>query len=549
MNKTNNTYQQSENGNATGTAKAPNAVARALNKFFGMYDRGSNIKTEIYAGLLMFFELAAFILIGSVMLTNGTNLTSGHYFGVYFATAFTTAVTSILIGIWCNVPLVQSTSLGLISVMLSIYGANTGLTYANLMAIGFVGNLVYLVIMVIPATRNFIAKGIPASVRKALPAALGLFLIMFALLQLGVISISNYSLFDFLSGRLTATEGSMDSYGVNVITLNFDSADNWYSFMPIVSAMVGFLIMLVLKHFNRKHATIFAFLGALVFYVVMWLIRGNFRDYWFFGFAAPSYAEMQVYRGITAVLQDFDVVEFCAFNKYGTYTSGFDFSGYLTALETSGVAGGGFNVFLLFVTSAASITLLGACETGAALTGCAYLSGTVDENGTPMYTVQQNFRTLGNYVNVYSVNAFSGVVGCLLGCGPVSARAESAIGASEGGRTGFAAIIAGLLMIVTMFTTVFGGLFMNGAVVYGLLIFVGLMLLTSLKNCDFSSVDKAIPYLATILVAFLTMNFARAIVIGILADALIKLLSFKFKEFKPANIVVSVLSVIVLLFC
>lgn len=516
--------------------KTPSAFMRGLDSFFCFSKRGTNIKTEIFAGLLMFLEVACFTMVNAYLLSS--NVGYPQYYGIYFATILISAISSVLIGVLCNAPFTQATSLGLILLMVSIYGQYSGLTYANIMAIGLVSNFVYFLAMVIPPVRKFIFTGIPQSIRKALPAAMGVFVIVYVLLQMNVLTLTEMD----YTGKLQSMAAAGDPithFGITYITLNMTiDPTNWYGYMPAIMAIVAFVLMMVLKRFKLKHATIISFGVTLVVYLILFAIRGNFLDYYLYAFITPAYGSMYFYQGPEFVTRMFSKQLFLQ-----AFTSGFDFSAYEAARSAAIEAGtaAGPSVTTLFVSTALAFLITGVSETGAAITAHSYVTGLQDENGSALYLENSTFKKAAPFVNAYSVNALSSMIGCALGAGPVVVRAESAVGGSEGGKTGLSAIVAGLLFIPCLFNLIFNGVFINGMVVYGILLYVGFHLLTSLKNCELSDVTGALPVLLMIVCAGFTMNLATAISVGIIADLVINLLLFKFKNMKPATFLLSII--------
>ena len=182
-------------------------------------------------------------------------------------------------------------------------------------------------------------------------------------------------------------------------------------------------------------------------------------------------------------------------------------------------------------------------ETAAGVSASAFASESYDENGKITYRENRHLRGFGKLFNVYAVNALSAVIGCVLGAGPVMVRGESTVGGKEGGKTGLAAIFAAILCGVSLYTVAFSGIFMNGAILFGILIFVALTLLMSFRSCDFSSAANAMPFLVTVGAAALTQNIGTAILCGIVLDTLTKLLSGKAKEVHPGSYVYALLAI------
>ncbi|MCD8295102.1 MAG: hypothetical protein LUE27_07675, partial [Clostridia bacterium] len=363
---------------------------KAVSKFFGFKKRGTNIKTEIFAGILLFFELAFFIYVNAFMLTDtfegvsSFNLLPVH--SLYFIMAMVSCVTTIAVGVLCNAPFAQAGSLGMTMLIVSITGQYAGLTYANIMAISLVANLVYLVVMVIPPARNFVFNAVPEQVRKALPAAMGVFLIVYVLVQMNILSLTSYDFSSVFSNVQDTGGAQIGFFGLTFLTLSVDelTADSFFYVMPIICAFLGFIILLVLKRFHVKHATIISFAGTFVLYIIIYyfvrLSPIGLTDYKLFSFVMPSYGDKMYYSA------SIDSMMMVANNSYiwAAFKQGFDFTAYTEAGGT-GVAG-------IFIVTALTFLILGVSETGAAVNACGYITGSLDENGHAMYICQPKYK-------------------------------------------------------------------------------------------------------------------------------------------------------------
>lgn len=514
------------------------AAYRAVDRYFGLSARGTNIKTEIYAGILMCIEVACFMMVMAYMLTNATD-DIAQYTPIYYAIALVSVISTILMGVVCNAPFVQSLSLGMVVLIISLFGNYAGLTYANVMAIALVSNLIYMVVMLIRPAREFIFNAVPEGLRKVMPAALGAFIIVYALIETNIFSVNTT---DF-SGNLGAAGDPVSFFGFSYITFNLDTSDiaNFYTYMPIVMAIVAFIVMAVLKNYKIKHATIISFGVSLLVYLVCWAIRGNFTDYNLYAFFTPSYAGYMHYN--TAGLSRM-------FNSqllWNAFETGFDFSALSESIGMAGVIG-------VILASVVSFLVIGVSETGAAVCGHGYLTDGLEENGRAKYAGGHSFllerakaAKIASCANVYTINALSSVIGCAIGGGPVAVRAESAVGGAEGGKTGLSAIIAGLLLIVAVFNTFFNGIFINGTIVCGLMLYVGMMLLTSLKHVDFSDSSTALPALLMVVVTAVSANLTAGVAVGIVTYTLFKALRLKFKEIGIGTAVLTAIMVVTII--
>mgnify|MGYP001623894753 CR=1 FL=1 len=105
--------------------KPPCAAYRAVDRYFGFTARGTNIKTEIYAGILMCIEVACFMMVMSFMLQEAGGF--GQWNFIYYAIALISMISTILMGVICNAPFVQSMSLGIVVLIERCWATTQGL--------------------------------------------------------------------------------------------------------------------------------------------------------------------------------------------------------------------------------------------------------------------------------------------------------------------------------------------------------------------------------------------------------------------------------------
>ncbi len=531
--------------------KKKNPVYRFFDSIFLFSKRKTNTKTELFAGILAGFALTCTSVILATLLSGKAGLTTEDSFGytLYFIIALISGISSILIGLITNVPLTHSVSLGVVSLIISIMGAHSGLTYWNVIAISFVSNIVYLIVMAIPLTRNFILKAVPTSIKKAMPAMVGLMLIVYVLIQLGILNVNEFNIASILNSKMSAGD-SIPRDSLTYVTLNLDFSDStyYYSYMSVIICFVTLLIYVVLanikiKNWSFKHPLIDAFGIGLLIYVLCWLIRGNFRDYYFFSFLTPSYGGSYYYTQSSTM--SWRTIS----NSYlgAIFKSGFDFSAYMATLPEGSNAG--LSVFSIFFTTFMSFLMIGISETGSVMQAHAAIADEKDENGEyAIYRDSDLFGPVGNYANVYSLDALASLVGAFFGVPTITARPESLVSSKEGGRTGLTSIVAGIIVIVSAFTFVFSGLFINGMVIYAIVLIAGLFAFSKIKDVNWNDMGEFLPSLFAILIAGFTMNFVVAIAVGVISDVVLKVIRFHFKEIKVGHIVLATLLLLTLIF-
>jgi len=130
-----------------------------------------------------------------------------------------------------------------------------------------------------------------------------------------------------------------------------------------------------------------------------------------------------------------------------------------------------------------------------------------------------------NSTIAYCVDAFSIVIGALLGTSPVTAFIESATGISEGGKTGLTAMVTGIAFLVSVF---FSPIFASipGWATGGALVIVGSLMIRNVREINWDYPGDAVPAFLTIIIIPLTFNIAYGVIAGVLSYMLINGIPF-----------------------
>jgi AGZA family xanthine/uracil permease-like MFS transporter len=134
-----------------------------------------------------------------------------------------------------------------------------------------------------------------------------------------------------------------------------------------------------------------------------------------------------------------------------------------------------------------------------------------------------------------AADAFGSVSGALLGTSTVTAYVESAAGVSEGGRTGLANMVTGLLMLASLFLYPLsrmagdGVKLPNGFQIYPVvapaLIVVGSMMLRNVRRIQWDDATESIPAFLTMVIMPFAFSITEGIAFGFISYALLKLVS------------------------
>jgi adenine/guanine/hypoxanthine permease len=126
-------------------------------------------------------------------------------------------------------------------------------------------------------------------------------------------------------------------------------------------------------------------------------------------------------------------------------------------------------------------------------------------------------------------DAVGTTVGPLFGTSSVTVYVESVAGVSEGGRTGFTALVIGMLFLVSLFfVPVFQAI--PALATTPTLVIVGAMMLGEVKEIRWEDMAEAIPAFLTMFMIPLTYSIAEGLSIGFISYPLIKAFQGKAHE-------------------
>ncbi len=159
----------------------------ALESFFHMGERGSSVGTELRAGVTTFLAMAYIIAVNPALLSAaGIPMGAG-----VTATCIGAGVMTILMGIFANRPLACASGMGINAVVaFTLTGLCNGDWHAA-MAVVFIEGIVILA-LVLCGLREAIMDAIPASLRHAIAAGLGIFIALIGLIN-GAIVVNDES--------------------------------------------------------------------------------------------------------------------------------------------------------------------------------------------------------------------------------------------------------------------------------------------------------------------------------------------------------------------
>lgn len=140
-------------------------------------------------------------------------------------------------------------------------------------------------------------------------------------------------------------------------------------------------------------------------------------------------------------------------------------------------------------------------------------------------------------------DAFATAIGAVIGTSSVTSYVESTAGVAAGGRTGMTAIVTGLLFLCALiFMPVFA--LIPAAATSAVLVIVGLFMISSIGEINFSDYKDSIPAFITIIFIPFSYSISEGIVYGFLSYVIIRLLVGRFRDISTIMYLLAILFVL-----
>ena len=463
---------------------------------FQLKKKGTNLKTEVMAGLTTFMAMVYILMVNAGMFAE---LGVVSYGAMYIVTALSAIIGTVLIGLLSGLPLAQAPGMGLNAFFVYTMCFTFGFSYANTLVFILLDGLVF-VALTVTGLRKKIFGAIPETIKKAIPAGIGLF-IAFIGLQ---------------NAKLVVPSAST---GVTMGSMNLLADHTWASLVPLFVVVLGVIAIAAMSKKNVKGAILLGILGSAVLYYAMIGLGAAFGD-------ASSKA---VFEGVK-MSNPFD-----AFKDFGTqafgkvFTEGFNFAPYI---ESNGVA----NFILMLITSALAFCLVDMFDTLGTLYGACKSGNLLDEKGD-----------VPNLNNAMLADAVATTAGAILGTSTVTTFVESSAGCAAGGKTALTSYVVAILFAIAMFLSPIAQLIPSCATATAL-IYVGVLMMNNVRDIEWSDPAVALPAFLTIAMMPFTYNISFGIGFGLLSYVIIKVCTGKAKEVGVATYVLTAIFLAMFLF-
>ncbi|MFD1334718.1 NCS2 family permease [Oceanobacillus iheyensis] len=210
-----------------------------MNKYFQLDKLGTNIRREFVAGLTTFLAMAYILFVNPSMLSE----TGMDADAVFAATAIAAAVGSLVMGLVAKYPVALAPGMGLNAFFTYTVVLGFGIPWETALA-GVLASGIIFIILTLSGLREKVINAIPASLKLAVGAGIGLFIAFIGLQNANIVQADPSTLLAL--GDLTSPTVMLAIFGlvVSVILLAFGVKAGIFYGM-IITSVAGMIFGLI----------------------------------------------------------------------------------------------------------------------------------------------------------------------------------------------------------------------------------------------------------------------------------------------------------------
>lgn len=415
-----------------------------MEKFFHLKENGTTVSTEITAGLTTFFAMSYIIVVNPQILSQ----TGMPWGGVFLATIIAAIIGTLIMGLFANVPYAQAAGMGLNAFFTYTVCFGLGFSWQETLCMVFLCGLINILITV-TRVRKMIIQAIPPMLQHAIGGGIGLFVAYVGMLNVGLIT--------FTPGDPKAAgKGLATAATPGLATLN----------KPVLWVfLIGLLLAIVLTVLKVKA-------GLLISIAATTVIGIPF--------------------GVTSMSDSVSISDTFAQlpTTFGAIFSGDGFPALFSDPS---------RLPLVLVTIFA-FSMSDTFDTIGTFIGTGRRTGIFSEADEKALEDGHGFSSKMD--RALFADSVATSIGAICGTSNTTTYVESAAGIGAGGRTGLTSVVVAICFALSAFLSPIVSAVPSAATA-GVLVIVGCMMASSLKEIEWSDIEEAIPaFFAAVFMAF-----------------------------------------------
>lgn len=456
-----------------------------MEKFFHLKENGTNVSTEITAGLTTFFAMS-YIIVVNPMILSQTGMPKG---GVFLATIIAAIIGTLVMGLFANVPYAQAAGMGLNAFFTYTVCFGLHFTWQEAMCMVFLCGLINIIITV-TKIRKMIIRAIPTSLQHAIGGGIGLFVAYVGIMSVGLITFTSKDPEAAAKSKPTAAIPGLAVINNPILWL----------------FLIGLVLAIVL--------TVLKVRASLLITIIATSLIG-------------------IPLGLTSLNNAVSVTD--AFAQLPTtFGAIFGPQGFPALFSNPA------RIPLVLVTIFA-FSMSDTFDTLGTFIGTGRRTGIFSEEDEKALENGSGFSSKMD--RALFADSIATSVGAICGTSNTTTYVESAAGIGAGGRTGLTSVVVSVCFALSIVLAPFASA-VPAAATAGVLVVVGCMMASSLKEIAWDDISEAIPaFFAAVFMAF-SYSISYGIAAGFIMYCLVMTCKKRAKDVHPMLWIVSLLFIL-----
>lgn len=455
-----------------------------LQKAFGFDPQKHKVKTEIVAGITTFLTMAYILAVNPDIfkVLEAQGMDNG---AVFTATALAAVFGSLLVAFYAKKPFVIAPGMGLNAFFVYTVCLGMGHTWQFALTAVFLEGILFI-ILTLTNIRKLIIDSIPASIKNAIGAGIGLYIAFIGLKNAGIIVDSQATLVT-LGFKVPDAQGVLHASGTAML------------------ALIGLVISCTLTILHVRGGILIGILGTALIGML------------------PVFNIPEVVDGVaTGAIITGPITNF----SHGVVSAPPSIAPIFWQFEWSNVASWDMIIVVMTFLFTDMFDAIGT------VIGVSTKAGMVDKDG--------NVEGIND---IFMSDALATTVGAAIGTSANAVYVESSAGVGAGGRTGLTAFSAACCFaLALLFAPIFTAI--PSSATAPALIIVGMLMMQPVTKINWLDYRESIPPFLTLILMPLTFSIADGILIGMISYVILFACSGKFKQITPTMWILAILFIL-----
>ncbi|MFC0232967.1 NCS2 family permease [Vagococcus entomophilus] len=449
-----------------------------MEKFFKLKENNTDIGTEITAGVTTFFAMSYILFVNPAVLS----LTGMPFQAVFLATIIAAVIGTLVMGLFANVPYAQAPGMGLNAFFTYTVVKGLGYSFEEALAMVFLCGLINIFITV-TSIRKLIIRSIPETLQHAIGGGIGIFVAYVGLKNAGLLSFTI---------EAKPVNGAVNGNSIVPALANFNNP-------AIILAVIGLVLTTTLVILNVRGGILIGILATTIIGIPMGVVDLS-----------------QVGNSSSSLGQSFK-------DLGTTFGAAFGSNGLLSLFSDSSKIPQVLMTILAF-------SLSDTFDTIGTFIGTGRRTGIFSKEDELALENSHGMRSKMD--KALFADAIATSVGAVFGTSNTTTYVESAAGIGVGGRTGLTSVVVAILFLLSSFLAPFISIVPAQATAPALIL-VGIMMLSSFKEIEWSNLEEAVPAFFISIFMGICYSISYGIAAGFIFFVLVKVIKGKSKDVSP----------------